>query len=194
MKNLTATFVEAEAVALIEHWLKQAHELLAADAGFYVMRENTLQVLRHGSMEAILWVIDAARAGHPEADAALKARNAEMLDRGEMPGALIRAYLEEESIRPRTLSYGRGRNFINNSVRNVVIAMAVEATMKRWGLDAKRNKASVAKGILSASYLVNIALGRSRYASLTEWQVERIHANNHKAAHERVGRLYATNP
>lgn len=140
-------------------------------------------MLREGTIET-LKVVTAAEQGHQDADLALRELGAEMLDRGEMPNATLRSYLVKALVLA-PVSYPPGRNIADTWVRDIGIAIMVALVMARWPhLRATRNRASKRP---SASTIVELALSKRGY-SLTEWHIERIHANHNKLA----GRLSAS--
>ena len=111
----------------------------------------------------------------------------EMLDRGEMPSATLRAYVQEALVRA-PVSYPAGRNLADTWMRDVGIAVMVALAVERWRphLSATRNRASKRP---SACCVVAAALTKRGYP-LGERRVERIFGDHNKLA----ARLSATIP
>jgi hypothetical protein len=168
MKNLPATVDEAQAVDVISHWIDRVAAALTAGTARHVLRNHIRDRLRQGTIPT-MQVIAAARAGHEDADLALRQLAAEMLDRGEMPPTALRAYVQEALVLA-PVSYPPGRNIADTWLRDIGIAVLVALAAERWRLPTSRNRASARP---SACFLVSIALGRRGF-NLGERQVERI--------------------
>ena len=162
----------------VAHWGDIVAKALTSDAGRLRLRIDIRQRLQLGTLET-LKVIEAAEQKHGDADLALRELGAEMLDRGEMPDATLRAYLVRALVRA-PVTYRPGHNLADTWLRNIGIAVMVSLALAPWPhLRANRNRAS--KRRPSASTLVALALARHGHP-LTEWQVERIYRDHNKLA------------
>ncbi len=184
-KNLPAAPLETEIAATLDHWIDLVAEALTTDAARTLLRAHIRERVRQGTIPT-MQVIEAARAGHEDADAALRELAAEMLDHGEMPPAALRTYAQEALVRPPT-TYPRGRNLTDFWLRDVAIAVIVAMGVERWSsLPPTRNRASKRPSMCG---LVSLALGR-RHISVGERRVEKIYADHGKLA----ARLSASMP
>ena len=129
MTNLPATLVEAEAVDIIAHWIDLVAEMLTTEASRLALRKHIRERLAQGTIPT-MQVIVAARAGHEEADRALRELAAEKLDRGELLPAALRAYVQEALLMP-PVTYPQGQNIVDNWTRDVGIAVLVAFTRQR---------------------------------------------------------------
>jgi cytosine/adenosine deaminase-related metal-dependent hydrolase len=129
------TWREAEAQPIVDDWVDRVAELLTAETARLTLRNHIREMVRAGTIE-IMQVIAAARAGHADADLALRQLGVELLDRGEMPGAALRAYLQESLIQA-PVTYPPGRNLADTWMRDVGIALLVKLTAA-CGLHATR--------------------------------------------------------
>lgn len=163
--------VEEEMIDTVAHWIDQVSALLTTEAARIVLRDHIRAMVRAGTLPT-MQVIEAARAGHEEADMALRELSVEMLDRGELPPAALRAYAQEALIKPPA-TYPAGRNIADTWLRDVAIAVLVAMAAERWDLKPARNRASNRP---SACSVVARALTR-RGHNIGERQVERIFSN-----------------
>lgn len=171
MSNAIAVPIDKDAaVDQIAHWIDLITVALTTEASRAKMRAHIQHCLAAGTIPT-MQVIEAARAGHEDADFALRQLVVEMLDRGELPNAALRAYAQEALLRPPS-TYPRGRNPVDTWLRDVAILMLVNLAVEFWkpNLPKTRNKASSRP---SACSLVSEALNRRRHP-LGERQVERI--------------------
>jgi hypothetical protein len=109
--------VEEEMIDTVAHWIDQVGALLTTEAARIVLRDRIRAMVRAGTLPT-MQVIEAARAGHEEADMALRELSVEMLDRGELPPAALRAYAQEALIKPPA-TYPAGRNIADTWLRDV---------------------------------------------------------------------------
>jgi hypothetical protein len=177
MTTLPATIDSEETmVDVVTHWIDLVAEMLKSETARLYLRAHIRGMLKQGTVST-LKVIEAARAGHAEADFALRELAVEMLDCGEMPPALLRAYVQEALVRA-PVTYPAGVNIVDYWMRDIGIAVMVELTMLHWPLRATRNRVSKRP---SASTIVSRALSKRGHI-IGEWQVERIFSNHHKLA------------
>jgi hypothetical protein len=169
--NLPANFIEAEAVATIMNWIDRVADMLTSEASRLTMRAFIRERVRAGTIPT-MQVIQAARAGHQDADMALREYAAELLDRGELPPTALRAYVQEALVHPPA-NYPPGRNIVDTWKRDIGINIMVQKTMEHWHLPKTRSHATKNSKRLSACYLVSLALGRRGF-NLTERGVEKI--------------------
>lgn len=183
-----STINEAEAVDTIVRWIDLVAAMLTTDAAHIVLRDHIRHLLRSGAVTTMK-VIEAARAGHHDADLALRELGVEMMDRSEMPPAALRAYLQEALIQPPVSRDGR-LNITDLWLRDVAVAVLVAMAVERWQLKATRNRASTWP---SACSLVAAALYRCGIEDIGELHVERIYAN-HGGPRGPAARLSASVP
>ena len=134
-------------------------------------------------------VIAAARSGNRDADLALREVAAEMLDRGQLPPTLLRAYAQEALLQP-PVTYPQGRNIGDTWSRDLTIAGLVGTASRSWNLPITRSHHSKNPHRLSACYLVAKALGRHGI-NVSERRVEKIFHAQMKNA-ERLEQLSAS--
>ena len=139
---LLDVIVEAEAVTRIARWIDPVREWLTSEKGRQVMRERILLLLQSGAI-GTMTVIEAARAGHADADQALRAHYIELTDAGEKPGAALQAYCNEILLRG-PVTYPRGHNPVDYWTRDIMIFVLVEKAVVHYQPDLKatRNPAS----------------------------------------------------
>ncbi len=185
--NLPSTIDEAEVVDTVAHWIDLVAVTLTSETAHIVLRDHIRAMLRAGTIPTMK-VIEAARAGHQDAGLALRELGAEMLDRGDMPPAALRAYLQEALVRP-PVSYPAGRNVADTWLRDVAIAVLVIMAVERWNLKPTRNRASKRPSGCSV-----IAAGLSRRGhNIGERQLERIFSD-HGGPNGPAARLSASIP
>lgn len=176
--TLPATYLEAEAVDTIAHWIDLLAQLLTTDAAHAVLRNHIQELLRRGTL-GTMRVIAAAEAGHRDADLALRALAAEYISRREeMPTEL--ANYVQRALLQAPVTYPQGHNVADYWLRDIGIAFMVTLAMERWNLPYSRSHRSKTPG-LSASYLVSCALVRRGHV-IGERQVERIYAERQDIA------------
>jgi hypothetical protein len=164
-------------VDTVVHWVELIDRLLTSEAGRLRLRIDIRERLKQGTIET-LKVIAAAEQGHQDADLALRELGAEMLDRGEMPDATLRAYLVKALVMA-PVTYHPGHNLADTWLRDIGIAVMVTLAGEHWPfLKPTRNPATKRP---SRSTIVALALTKRGYP-LTEWQVGRIYGNHHKLA------------
>jgi hypothetical protein len=176
MTNLPATLDEEEAIAAVAGWVDVVREKMSAEASRECLEGLACEYLRHGWSETIK-VIDAAKDGDEIAHAALVRVFAEMLDRGEMPPAALRAYGELAAVRgPVKRSAGRN-SWADNWRRDAGIAVLAYFAKEKFKLRPTRNRESKKRNRKpSACSVVAAALGRARIITITERRVENIWA------------------
>jgi hypothetical protein len=170
--NLPATFVEAEAIETIEHWIDLIAEMLTTDAAHRVLRNHIQELLRRGTL-GTMQVIAAAEAGHQDADLALRALATEYISRDERMPTELANYVQR-ALMQAPVTFPQGHNVADYWLRDIGVAVLVILVMDRWNLPYSRGRKSKKKTpSLSASYLVSVALVRRR-TNIGERQVERI--------------------
>jgi hypothetical protein len=189
-------FAEADAedmVSTVAHWVDLVGSWLTSEASRQRLRAEIHEAIRGGTMP-LMRVIEAAESGHSDADAALRERAAELLDRGELGGessALLRAYAIRALHRGPTV-YPQGRNIADVWLRDIGIAVLVSLTCVRWGLRPSRNRIShrpCATAVVATALSRRQDLFEGRKAP-GERQVEKIYAGHEQLA----GRLAAALP
>ena len=164
-------------VAIYCDWIDQLGERLKSDWGRQRLREYIRQKLAQGTLPT-MDVIAAARAGNEDADIALRELAVEMLDRGEMPPAALRAYTMEV-LRRGPAAVSQGRVFADDFARDLAIAAMVTLAAHCWDdLRATRNLASKKH---SCASLLSIALNRKGHP-LSEARVNKIHGSRNQIA------------
>jgi hypothetical protein len=162
---------EAAMVDAVSDWIGVIEDKVTTAASREWLESTLRDFLRQGLIET-LKVIEAAEAGDEIAHAALCRVCAEMLDRGEMPPAALRAYGERALVRgPVTRSSGRSEH--DNWRRDIGIACLVYLAKERFGLSYTRNREQRRRRQPSACSIVALALGRRRI-NVTEKRVENI--------------------
>jgi hypothetical protein len=175
MTTLPAT-IEDEMVNTIVHWIDLVAAALTSEAGRLRLRHDIRERLRQGTIPT-MQVIAAARAGHQDADLALRELIAEMIDRKEDLPTTLAGYAQEAMFRAPT-TYPPGRNIADTWMRDIGFAVLVTLAADHWRLPATRNRASKHP---SACYVVSLALN-CRGHNIGERQVERIFGNHGKLA------------
>ena len=167
-----------EITTTLEHWYELVGGLMTSDAGRRIVREDIGRGLAAGTLETA-WVIEAANAGHQDADLALRVYAATYADQGrwnELP-AQVQGYAVGALQRAPT-TYPRGKNYIDTWTRDIGIAVMVKLAGARWALPATRSRSTEAP---SASYFVSLML-RARGVGLREQQVSRIYSGHNRVA------------
>jgi hypothetical protein len=168
LTQLPATVIEAEAVNTVADWIDRVAAALTSETARLVLRKHIRDMLRQGAIST-MQVIEAAEAGHEDADIALRELLVEMSDRGEIPGAALRHYGQKALLRA-PVTYPPGRNLADTWLRDIGIAVLVTLAVERWQMPATRNRASNRP---SACSMVSEALGR-RGHNIGERRVEKI--------------------
>jgi hypothetical protein len=140
MMKLPATFLEAEAIAVVEHWVDVLQDKLTTEASRSHLRAYIREQIQKGAIPTIR-VIEAADHGEPDCDRALRELIIEMVNRDELPPVLLRAYMAKALLRCPA-SYPRGSYFLDTWHRDIGIAVLVLFTAQIWGLEINRNVAS----------------------------------------------------
>jgi len=98
--NLPATVNKAEVLAGIEHWYDLVHEIMSSEAGRVLLAQEALLALHEGTYPTAR-VIEAADAGHPGADWAVRRYAAEFFAAGRERELLaqVRAYVVQALVR-----------------------------------------------------------------------------------------------
>jgi hypothetical protein len=172
--------VAADAItATILHWYDDLiGRVMTAEASRALVRRDLVERLTRGTLD-IAWVIEAANAGHRDAELALRAYAATFVDQGrlhELPRQ-IQGYAAGALLRDIT-AYPRGKNIIDVLSRNIAISVMVDAAAARWSLPPTRGRGTDEP---SAAYFVGLAM-RKRGIKLKEQQVNRIHKDHNKLA------------
>ena len=160
--------VEAEVIDTVTHWTDRVSALLTTEAARTVLRNHIREMVRAGTLPTMK-VIAAARAGHQDADVALRELITETIDRKEDLPTALAAYAQEALFRGPT-AYPPGRNIADTWLRDIGIAVLVCLAAETWQLRPTRNRASKRP---SACSVVSTALGRHGH-NIGERQVERI--------------------
>jgi hypothetical protein len=176
MTTLPATLAEAEAIDTVTQWVDRVAAALTSEASRLVLRNHIRAMLRESTIQT-MQVIAAARAGHQDADIALRELAIETLDRGEPLPTALGAYVQEALLRA-PVTYPPGRNIADTWLRDVAIAVLVMLAVDRWHLPTTRNEATKSP---SACSLVAVALHRRGF-KIGEYQVGRIFRDHSKIA------------
>ena len=158
LKTMTLPAVqmdEESMVDLVSHWIDVVADKMTSEASRAHLRDGIRELLRAGTLPTMR-VITAARAGHQDADLALRKLIAEYIDRREELPTTLAGYAQEALFRGPT-SYPPGRNLADTWVRDIGIAVLVALAAARFDLPATRNPASRRP---SAASLVHRAFGR----------------------------------
>jgi hypothetical protein len=139
---------EESMVDLVSHWIDVVADKMTSEASRAHLRDGIRELLRAGTLPTMR-VITAARAGHQDADLALRKLIAEYIDRREELPTTLAGYAQEALFRGPT-SYPQGRNLADTCV---LVALAAA----RFDLPATRNPASRRP---SGASLVHRAFGR----------------------------------
>jgi hypothetical protein len=166
-----------EMVDTIVHWIDLVAQMLTSETGHLMLRKGIQEALQKGTI-GVLQVIEAARAGHEDADLALRQLIIEKLDRHEDLPVSLASYNQEALFRGPTI-YPAGRNIADTWTRDIGIAVLVALAIAHWPpLRPTRNRASKRP---SGCSLVTAALNM-RGHPLGERHVERIFADHGKIA------------
>jgi hypothetical protein len=177
-KALYAPIDEAAAVAIIAHFIDLMRDVLTPEASRAVLRDRIRWMVRSGAIPTI-YVIGWARAGHEDADRALRELAVEMISRRqEMPTELA-AFVQEALVMTPVI-YPGGQNIASTWLRNVVIAVLVKETMARSRVKRTRNRTTAWP---SACSLVSAALV-AKGINVGEDEVDRIFRENKKLARQ----------
>jgi hypothetical protein len=177
-RTLVPTPVANEIATTLDRWFDLVGGLMTSDAGRRIVREDIGRRLAAGTIEAA-WVIEAANAGHQDADLALRTYVATFADQGrwnELP-TQVQGYAVGALLRAPT-TYPRGKNIVDTWTRDIGVAVMVDLAAKHWALPATRSRSTEAA---SASYFVSLML-RGRGIRLKEQQVSRIYSGHNKVA------------
>jgi len=98
--NLPATVNKAEVLAGISHWHELIHKIMTSEAGRALLQQQALRALHEGTYPTAQ-VIEAADAGHPAADWAVRRYAAEFFAAGRERELLVqvRAYAVQSLVR-----------------------------------------------------------------------------------------------
>ena len=162
-----AALVEADMIGVVSHWFDLAHELLQTEASHSYMQARLKALIRQGTIPTVK-VIGWANDGVVDAEIALLQVAAEMIDRGEQLPATIAGYAVQHLGKPPT-PRGRGRDGVNNWLRDQCIAVLVAVALEHW--PHLPMTASTSPSVCS---VVRAALGRRRINISTERRVEQI--------------------
>jgi hypothetical protein len=188
--NVPAVF-ETEIINTIGHWYDDIiGRAMTAEASRAHIRQDICDRLQAGTLD-VAWVIDAANAGHQDADLAVRAYAATFADQGrwEQLPRQVQGYMVGAMLRAPT-TYPRGKNFLDTYTRDVGIAVMVDVAATRWALQPTRGRSTEEP---SAAYFVSHVL-RKRGHRLKEQQVNRIHHERNKLAARLAASMRAANP
>jgi hypothetical protein len=176
---------KAEILRGISHWYDLVHEVMSAEAGRAFLRQQAYLALHEGTYPTAR-VIEAAEAGHPGADWALRRYAAEFIDYGREAelSIQIRAYVVRALVRP-VGAYPQGRKYADIWTRDIAIAVMVDEAARRWNLSRTRNNATARK---SAAHYVEIVMRRKGY-KLKERQINEIVWRHNRVADQLVSVL-----
>jgi hypothetical protein len=176
--NVPAVF-ETEVTNTIGHWYDDLiGQVMTSEAGRAIVRKDICARLQAGTLETD-WVIEAAKAGHQDADLAVRAYASTFADQGrweELPRQ-IQGYMVGAMLRAPT-TYPRGKNIIDTWTRDLGIAVMVDVAAVRWSLPPRRGRSTEEP---SAAYFVALVL-RKRGIKLKEQQINRIYGDHFKLA------------
>ena len=102
---------EETMIGIVAHWIDLVAVMLKSETARRVLRNQIRAMLASGAVET-LKVVEAARAGHAEADLALREFAAELLNRNEVLSAQINAYTQEALLRG-PVDYPAGANVVD---------------------------------------------------------------------------------
>jgi hypothetical protein len=173
MRNLSTALTEEEIINLIHtEWVEGVRDKLAPSTEW--MKATLAQFIQQGLIET-LEAIKSAEAGDIVADRALRQAFAEMLDRGEMPPAALRAY-GEKAVLQEPVKRGRGAHTEHDNLRrDIGIAVLVFRTVQVFGLYPTRNRESRRRRKPSASSVISEALVRAGISNVGESRVAEIY-------------------
>ena len=168
--KLPAAIPESDMIETVAHWFDLAHELLQTQASHRYMQARLKALIRQGTIQTVK-VIGWANDGAADAEIALLQVAGEMIDRGEQLPATIAGCAVQHLGKPQT-PRRKGRDAVDNWLRDQAIAVAVAKAVEHWhpDLPMSRNRASPWP---SACSLVSAALIRRRI-NVTEKRVEQI--------------------
>jgi hypothetical protein len=173
------TVFETEVINGIGHWYDyNIGHVMTAEVGRAIIRKDICDRLQAATID-VAWVIEAANAGHQDADLALRAYASTFADQGrwnDLPRQ-IQGYMVGAMLRPPT-TYPRGKNIADTWTRDLGIAVMVDMAAARWSLPPTRGRSTEEP---SAAYFVAIVL-RQRGIKLKEQQVNRIYNSHNKLA------------
>jgi hypothetical protein len=133
------------------------------------VRSKIKEMVRSGALPT-LRAIELARE-YADVDAALREHVIEMLDRHEQLPVSLTAYVQHTLA--GTTPRGRGRDMVDNFMRDVGICCLIFLTHVHFGVSLTRNRAYRRNGVHSACSLVTKALNRgNRFPPLTERTVQ----------------------
>jgi hypothetical protein len=170
---------ETEVINTIGHWYDDLiGHVMTTEVSRQIIRKDICNRLQAGTLDCA-WVIEAASAGHQDADLAIRAYAATFADQGrweELPRQ-IQGYMVGAMMRAPT-TYPRGKNFIDTWTRDLGIAVMMDMASARWSLPPTRGRSSEEP---SAGYFIALVL-RKRGVKLKEQQINRIYRNHSKLA------------
>jgi hypothetical protein len=128
-RRSTMPTAAADAItATILHWYNDLiGRVMTSEASRTIVRQNLFDRLQAGTLD-VAWVIQAAEAGHQDADLALRQYAATFIDHGREAELLVqvRAYVVRSLLRP-PVTYPRGKNIIDTLTRDIGVAVMVDA-------------------------------------------------------------------
>jgi hypothetical protein len=140
--------------------------MMAAEYSRAFLRDIMRQLATY-SAQGMLYIVQLARGGDPEAHATLIEMYTEMTNRRELPPAVLANYAMESRVGFRGR---RGRRKIDHFYRDVAIVVTVNHLVERFGLSPTRNSASRSQP--SACSIIAGVLGDARIGSTGEKAVE----------------------
>jgi hypothetical protein len=157
--GLPATY-ELAMVEMVAGAIERIEHLLSGSAGEW-LAQALRERLRRGLTDRQK-VIDAAWDGDDLSHEVLMAEFHDILERGEMPPASLRAYAAQRDKHPKR---GKGRVWYDGWRRNYGFCLLIALTAERFGLQATRSRASVGP---CATSVASLALQRRGFKRVSE--------------------------
>jgi len=143
MSQLPKTTRVTNALAYARQWLEERKDLdlfgtgvptLHPEAGEMWMRQHLKRMVM-SSRHEMMWVIENARAGWDEADAALRELASELMDRKQCPVTLESYAIE---VLPTPHRRSRGRRKSRNALQDILLAGLMIELVKKFDLPPTR--------------------------------------------------------
>jgi hypothetical protein len=143
VNQLSKTTRVAEALAYARQWLEERKDFdlfgtgvptLHPEAGEMWLRQHLKRMAMSSAYE-MAWVIENARAGWDEADAALRELARELMNRKACP-VMLEAYAIE--VLPKPYRRKRGRRKSRNALQDILFAGLMIELVKNFGLSPTR--------------------------------------------------------
>jgi hypothetical protein len=160
-------------VALLCAEIDNARERITSEAAWRTLEQFFYEALCDQHTLSAMRVLDWAKAGHPAADHAIRRYGAEGLDRYQESEFLaqVRGYLVQALLRPY-VPYPRGRNVVQNMMRDIWIPVVMDHVADATGLPATRNRTTTTP---SAAYFLALALKKRGFKRLGEPEINQIY-------------------